>query len=116
MIIRNSLIRQGTSTQNISIEFELTVFPGCRIATTPARSWTRRLATEVDVESIESSLDNALKETKSIESEIQKHTDRLVPQIDNETHASVNLREDGTAQGYNMLQRHSTSPLSIIGP
>lgn len=116
MIIRNALIRQGTSIQIHLYEFVLTVSQGRRTATTPARSWTRCLATEVDIKSIESSLDNALKETKSIESEIQKHTDKLVPQIDNETHASVNLREDGTAQGYNKLQRHSTSPLSIVSP
>ena len=110
MIIRNAFIRQGMLSQYTSIKFVLTIFLGCRIATIPARPWTRCLASEVDIESIESSLDNALKETKSIESEIQKYTDKLVPQIDNETHASINLRTDGTARGYNKLQRHSKSP------
>lgn len=89
MIVRKAFIRQGR-----------------RIATIPARPWTRCLATEVDLESIESSLDNSLRETKSIESEIQKQTDQLVPQIDSQTHTSLNLLKDGTAQEYNKLQRH----------
>ena len=112
MIVRNTFLRQGMNLIAY-IESLLTAFSGCRIATIPARQWTRCLATEVDLESIESSLDNSLKETKSIESEIQKQTDQLVPQIDSQTHASLNLLKDGTAQEYNKLQRHSTSPLSV---
>ena len=109
MIVRNTFLRQGTLSPIAYIESLLTTFPGRRIATIPARPWTRCLATEVDLESIESSLDNSLKETKSIESEIQKQTNKLVPQIDSETHASVNPLKDGTAQEYKKLQRHSTA-------
>ena len=115
MIIRNIFLRQGTLSPIAYKKSLLTKFPGHRIATSPPRQWTRCLATEVDLESIESSLDNSLKETKSIESEIQKQTNKLVPQIDSETHASLNLLKDGTAQEYTQLQRHSTGALSIIG-
>lgn len=75
--------------------------------TTPSRLWTRCLATEVDInpltsstDSIEASLENSLRETKSIESEVEKETVQYVPQIDSRSHAAQNLLEDGTAESY----------------
>lgn len=85
---------------------------GRRIATTPTRSWTRSLATEVDIESIESSLDNSLRETKSIEQEVQYRTEELVPQIDDQTHSTHILPDYGTPKEYEKYRKHRTlSPL-----
>ena len=81
---------------------------GRYVGNIPTRSWTRSLATEVDVDtlqsatdSIEASLDNSLRETKSIESEVENETVQYVPQIDSRTHAAKNLLKDGTVQRYN---------------
>lgn len=93
---------------------------GRRIATKPTRSWTRSLATEVDIDtlpsstdSIEASLENSLRETKSIESQIENETVQYVPQIDNRSHAAQNLLEDGTAErfNHNRFNQHRTKPL-----
>ena len=93
---------------------------GRRVKIAPTRSWTRSLATEVDIDtlqsttdSIEASLDNSLRETKSIESEIEGETVQYVPQIDSRTQAAQNLLKDGTAQRYNSHRFHQnrTKPL-----
>ena len=95
---------------------------GRRIATAPAKSWTRPLATEVDVDSIENSVDNSLRETKSIESQIQKETVKLVPQIDARTHSTLNLLNDGTAERYaqhrhtRMLRSHPPNTKNLTDP
>ncbi len=80
---------------------------GRRIATVPTRSWLRSLATEVDIDSlqsstdsIESSLENSLRQTKSIESELEHETVQYVPQIDSRSHTAQNLLKDGTAERY----------------
>ena len=93
---------------------------GRRVTIGPTRSWTRSLATEADIDtiqsttdSIEASLDNSLRETKSIESEIEDETVQYVPQIDSRTHTAQNLRKDGTAKRYSQhqfYQKH-TKPL-----
>ncbi|KAL9076305.1 MAG: hypothetical protein Q9161_001021 [Pseudevernia consocians] len=94
---------------------------GRRITTTtPTRLWTRCLATEVDIntltsstDSVEASLENSLRETKSIESEVEKETVQYVPQIDNRSHAAQKLLEDGTAESYNhhRFSQKRTRPL-----
>ena len=93
---------------------------GWRVATIPTRSWTRFLATEVDIDtlksstdSIEASLDNSLRETKSIESELEKETIQYVPQIDSRSHIAQNLLEDGTAERFDRHRFHQsrTKPL-----
>ncbi|KAL2052571.1 hypothetical protein ABVK25_007131 [Lepraria finkii] len=102
MIIRKALIRLGR-----------------RIAIAPARSWTRALATEVDIASIESSPSNSLRDTKSIESQVQNETVKVVPQIGGRTQSTQNLLEDNTAAKYAQLQQHKklTNPLgSRIAP
>ena len=93
---------------------------GRRIATTTTRSWTRSLATEVDVDtlqsstdSIEASLENSLRETKSLESEVEKETVQYVPQIDNRSHAAQNLLEDGTAKGLEHHRFHQKRTKSL---
>lgn len=93
---------------------------GRRIATTPTRSWTRSLATEVDVDtlqsstdSIEASLENSLRETKSLESEVEKETVQYVPQIDNRSHAAQNLLEDGTAKRLEHHRFHQNRTKSL---
>ena len=107
------LIRSnGCSVADLSI--------GRQIATTPVRSWTRSLATEVDIdtlqsstESIEASLQNSLLETKSIESEIEKDTVQYVPHIDGQSHTAQDLLADGTAQQFKRQKFHQmrTKPL-----
>ena len=86
---------------------------GRRVAINTTRPWTRSLATEVDinsspaaVDSIEASLDNSLRETKSIESQVEDETVQYVPQIDNRSHAAQNLLKDGTAEKYEHHQFH----------
>lgn len=93
--------------------------PGRRIATTPPKPWTRSLATEVDLEDVESSLDNSLRETRSIESQIQEKSIQIVPQIDARTHATQNLVDDGTDEAYEQhLERRRIylpfGPLSML--
>ncbi|KAL6721009.1 hypothetical protein ACLMJK_000109 [Lecanora helva] len=90
-----------------------------RIPTLPQLSWTRSLATEVDTETIEQSLDNSLRETHSIESQIQEKTIQIVPQIDARTHATQSLEQDGTAETYQQHRRRQklTNPMgSTISP
>ena len=93
---------------------------GRQIATTPVRSWTRSPATEVDIdtlqsstESIEASLENSLLETKSIESEIEKDTGQYVPHIDSRSHTAQDLLADGTDQRFkhHKFNQMRTKPL-----
>lgn len=104
MIIRRAMIRQGT-VKSQSLCSSITDFAGRRFAAPPLRSWTRSLATEVDLEDVESSLDNSLRQTQSLESQIQEKTIQVVPQIDARTHASQNLVTDGTPQTYREHRR-----------
>ena len=93
------------------------MFSGRRIAIAPARSWTRALATEVDIASIESSPSNSLRDTKSIESQVQNETVKVVPQIGGRTQSTQNLLEDNTAAKYAQLQQHSMAlSFSILYP
>ncbi len=106
----------------LSIAFLIADFViGRRITTiTPTRLWRRSLATEVDIDSlpsstdsIEASLENSLRETKSIESEVEKETVQYVPQIDNRSHAAQNLLGDGTAASleHHRFNQHRTRDL-----
>jgi len=52
----------------------------------PQKQWRRSLASEADA--INASLQNQLKETHSIESALQAHLERPVPQIDDQSHTS----------------------------
>ena len=97
--------------------------PGRQLTSVPARTWTRSLATEVDLESIARSIDSidhelqgALQQTKSIESQVQNDTYKLVPQIDSRTHVSRNLKKDGTAKFYESHRRSQklTKPLGTV--
>lgn len=110
----------------LSVLFLADSILGRRIATIPARSWTRSLATEVDIDTlqsstnaIEASLDNSLRETKSIESEVEKETVQYVPQIDSRSHTARNLLMDGTAERYShhRFNQNRMKPLgSFIDP
>ena len=117
------------------------IIVGRRVAGPPPRSWSRSLATEVDIddlqsttdsvdasldnslrdtksidsevnvdtlqsttESIDASLDNSLQETKSIESEVEKQTVQYVPQIDSRSHIAQNLLKDGTGEKWSRLR------------
>ncbi|KAL9131020.1 MAG: hypothetical protein Q9175_006877 [Cornicularia normoerica] len=93
---------------------------GRQIVTTSTRSWARSLATEVDVDtlqsstdSIEASLENSLRETKSIESEVENETVQYVPQIDARSHTAQNLLEDGTAQRFKHHKFHQNRTRSL---
>lgn len=113
MIIRRAVIRQGEKDHSWSSGVFAYETIGRRIAIPFSRSWTRPLATEVDIasiESIESSLDNSLRETKSIEQEIEYKTGESVPQIDSSTHSTHQLAQYGSPQEYNKhrKQRRST--------
>lgn len=93
---------------------------GRRIGTVPTNSWIRPLATEVDIDtlqsstdSIEASLNNSLRETKSIESEVEKEAVQYVPQINIRSNEAQNLLKDGTAQRFEQHRFHQnrTKPL-----
>lgn len=90
------------------------------IGNSPTTSWTRSLATEVDIDtlpsstdSIEAAFEDSLRETESIESDVEKGTVQYVPQIDNRFHAAQDLLEDGTAERYRHHRFHQnhTKPL-----
>ena len=120
MILRRTLLRQGRLEAPRIMLSVADFIIGRRVTIAPTRSWTRSLATEVDIDtiqsstdSIEASLDNALRETKSIESQVEDETVQYVPQIDSRTHTARNLRKDGTAHRYyqhRFYQKH-TKPL-----
>ena len=91
---------------------------GQHIAARPPRSWTRSLATEVDLENlgrsinaIDQELQGAVQETKSIESRTSSLIQRVVPHIDSRTQATQNLSNDGTAQMYRIHKRQRRSPV-----
>ncbi|MCJ1398686.1 37S ribosomal protein, mitochondrial [Xylographa trunciseda] len=79
MIIRRFSVRQGRLLQRGS-----------------PRSWSRSLATEVDT--LEASVENSLKETHSIESLIQDHTSIPIPRIDDSTHRTFDYKTDATVR------------------
>ncbi|MCJ1394737.1 37S ribosomal protein, mitochondrial [Xylographa bjoerkii] len=79
MIIRRSLLRQGRLIQR--------GFPISR---------SRSLATEVDT--VEASVENSLKETHSIESLIQDHTTNAIPRIDDRTHRRFDYKTEATVR------------------
>ncbi|KAL8883436.1 MAG: hypothetical protein Q9215_008230, partial [Flavoplaca cf. flavocitrina] len=83
MIIRQAIIRHGR-----------------RIATRPRLPAIRSFASEVDIESIEASLDRSLKETHSIKSLLQNESSDTVPQIDNESHTTPEYKYDQVAENY----------------
>ena len=72
-----------------------------------AQSWRRSLATEVD--RIETSLDNQLKQTHSIEANIQSQTSTIIPRIDDETHASQHFDSRAEIYNHEIRQNQSTS-------
>lgn len=124
MIIRKAFIRQGVYTHN-DLRASFNGFSGRRLVTTPTKSWTRSLATQIDLESversinsIESSLEHSLRETKSIESDVQNDAATVVPQINNHTHSTQNLLKDGTAQAYQHFRRQRALSffLNIVQP
>ncbi|KAL9128361.1 MAG: hypothetical protein Q9217_002940 [Psora testacea] len=91
-----------------------------RFIAPPANIWTRFFATEIDVQSlqdtvdgIETELNSSVRETRSIESQAQNHQIQYVPQIDVRTLATQNLRKDGTATAYQHHRRQQklTKPL-----
>ncbi|KAA6408855.1 MAG: ribosomal S2 [Lasallia pustulata] len=86
MIIRQLISRQGR-----------------RFATTPIRTWTRTLASEVDA--IEASLENSLKETHSIEALLQNETTKYIAPIDDETHGPIDYDVDSVAFNYHEMKR-----------
>ncbi|MCJ1285786.1 37S ribosomal protein, mitochondrial [Xylographa opegraphella] len=85
MIIRRSLLKQGWLLHRIS-----------------PRSWSRSLATEVDT--IEASVENSLKETHSIESLIQDHTSNPVPRIDHRTHRTFDPKINETVRKHLVIK------------
>ncbi|KAL8897284.1 MAG: hypothetical protein Q9192_002655 [Flavoplaca navasiana] len=91
MIIRQAIIRHGK-----------------RIATRPRLPAIRSFASEVDIESIEASLDRSLKETHSIESLLQNESSDSVPQIDNESHTTPEYNFDQVAENYRSIKRQQT--------
>ena len=80
------------------------IIVGRRVAGLPSRSCTRSLATEVDIDtlqstttgSIEASLDNSQRETESNESKAETGRVKYVPQINNRSRIAQELLEDGT--------------------
>ncbi|KAI4269388.1 MAG: hypothetical protein L6R38_007490, partial [Xanthoria sp. 2 TBL-2021] len=88
MIIRQAIIRHGR-----------------KIATRPRLQCIRSFASEVDIESIEASLDRSLKETHSIESLLQNESSDVVPQIDNQTHTTPNYNNDRVAEDFRSIKR-----------
>lgn len=54
----------------------------------------------MDLNALESSLDDTLKETESLKTQIQERIIQIVPQIDPRTQAAQDLRNDGTAKEY----------------
>ena len=70
-----------------------------------ARSWTRSLATEVD--RIEASLNNQLKETHSIEAQVQSTTSVSIPRINHESHAANHFDPVSAARNHMVQKRTS---------
>lgn len=105
MIIRQLLSRQGVLiTSFVPAIVLLTIARvGRALATTPIRTWTRSLASEVDA--IEASLQNSLKETHSIEALIQNETSEYIAPIDDETHAPVDYDPDSVSYNYHETKR-----------
>ena len=71
------------------------------------RLWSRSLATEVDT--VEASVENSLKETHSIESLIQDHTTNPVPQINRRTHRTFDYKTDETVRRH-LVIKHQSNP------
>ena len=69
------------------------------------RSWSRSLATEVDA--LEASVENSLKETHSIESLIQNHTSNPIPRIDQRTHRTFDYKTDETVRRHLVVKHQS---------
>lgn len=91
MILRHILRRQGG-----------------RLGSAPAKLCIRSFASEVDA--IEASLDNSLKETHSIESLLEKKTSDFVPHIDDKTHATFDLESDSVVQRHRIIKhQHNTT-------
>ena len=76
---------------------------------TSFKSWSRYLATEVDT--LEASLENSLKETHSIESLIQNITSSLVPRVNDKIHRTFDYNTDATVRRHLALkhQRNQSS-------
>ncbi|MCJ1471706.1 37S ribosomal protein, mitochondrial [Lambiella insularis] len=75
MIIRHLFLRQGGALRRVTL-----------------KSWSRPFATELDT--LETSVENSLKETHSIEALLQNHTATHIPRIDDETHRTFDYKFD----------------------
>ena len=64
------------------------------------------MATEIDASAIEKSHDNSLRETKSIEEEIQYRTEALVPQMDTQSQSTQSLANYGSPKEYERYRKH----------
>lgn len=89
-------------------------FEAGKITSVLARSWTRSLATEVD--RIEASLNNQLKETHSIEAQVQSTSSVTIPRIDHETHAANHFDPVSVARNHRVQKNISElfcNPLAL---
>lgn len=62
------------------------------------RSWSKFRSFVTEIDALETSVENSLKETHSIESSLQKHTTDPVPRVDNKTHRTFDYNSDATVQ------------------
>lgn len=95
------------------------MFQAGKLTRVLARSWTRSLASEVD--RIEASLNNQLKETHSIEAQVQSTTSVSIPRINDESHVANDFDPVSAARNHRVQKRISeknrftTNPVCIIG-
>ena len=113
MILRRMLLRQGILTYLPLRTAVITNRRTGRQLTAPQiRPWTRSFASEVD--RIETSLDNSLKQTHSIESQAQNLTSEPIAHISNETHRTLNPASDEMVERYLKLQKASLFFRSVL--
>ena len=83
---------------------------GRPLCTPPTRNWCRSFATEIDT--LEASVENSLKETHSIEALLQRESTEYVPKINNETHQTFNLDSDASVRRYNAIKHQSIAVIT----
>ena len=94
----------------LTLQFHLTdwFLQGRRLGSAPIKLCIRSYASEVDA--IQASLDNSLKETHSIESLLERETTDFVPHIDDKTHATFDLESDSVARRHHVIKHHRKIP------
>ena len=110
MIIRRSFLGHGKSPSDTFYTSVFNIISVGRLIFSPARNWCRSFATEIDT--LEASIENSLKETHSIESLLQQGNTEYLPKIDDETHRTFNLNHDATVQKFDAIKHQSMVVIS----